>query len=98
MKQQLEYLLVLMEIKLILKQNFFHLDGKKRFHLKSSKNLDKADELGIEMGKTLKKNLIILIKNNMHILFTRPIEDCHEMILKFQSLGHKVSHLPLIRY
>ena len=32
----------------------------------------------------------------MHILFTRPIEDCHEMILKFQSLGHNVSHLPLI--
>jgi len=32
----------------------------------------------------------------MHILLTRPIEDCHEMILKFQSLGHEVSHLPLI--
>jgi uroporphyrinogen-III synthase len=39
---------------------------------------------------------MILIKNNMHILFTRPLEDCHEMILKFQSLGHEVSHLPLI--
>jgi len=32
----------------------------------------------------------------MHILFTRPLEDCHKMILKFQSLGHEVSHLPLI--
>ncbi len=32
----------------------------------------------------------------MHILFTRPLEDCHEMILKFQLLGHEVSHLPLI--
>ena len=32
----------------------------------------------------------------MHILFTRPLEDCSEMILKFQSLGHKVSHLPLL--
>jgi len=32
----------------------------------------------------------------MHILFTRPLEDCHEMMLKFQSLGHEVSHLPLI--
>ena len=32
----------------------------------------------------------------MYILFTRPLEDCHEMILKFQSLGHEVSHLPLI--
>ena len=33
----------------------------------------------------------------MHILFTRPLEDCHEMILKFQSLGHEISHLPLIK-
>ena len=32
----------------------------------------------------------------MHILFTRPLEDCHEMILKFQTLGHNISHLPLI--
>ena len=32
----------------------------------------------------------------MHILFTRPLEDCSEMILKFQSLGHNVSHLPLL--
>jgi len=32
----------------------------------------------------------------MHILFTRPLEDCYEMILKFQSLGHEISHLPLV--
>jgi len=32
----------------------------------------------------------------MHILFTRPLEDSHEIILRFQSLGHEVSHLPLI--
>ncbi len=32
----------------------------------------------------------------MHILLTRPLEDCSDMILKFQSLGHKVSHLPLL--
>ena len=32
----------------------------------------------------------------MHILLTRPLEDCSEMIAKFQSLDHKVSHLPLI--
>ncbi len=32
----------------------------------------------------------------MHILLTRPIEDCSEMIVKFQSLDHKVSHLSLI--
>ena len=32
----------------------------------------------------------------MHILLTRPLEDCSEMIMKFQSLGHQVSHLPLL--
>jgi len=32
----------------------------------------------------------------MHILLTRPLEDNHEMILKFKSLGHKVTHMPLI--
>ena len=32
----------------------------------------------------------------MHILLTRPLEDCSEMIIRFQSLGHKVSHLPLL--
>ena len=32
----------------------------------------------------------------MHILLTRPLEDNHEMILKFKSLGHEVSHMPLI--
>ena len=32
----------------------------------------------------------------MHILLTRPLEDCSEMILKFKSLGHQVSHIPLI--
>ena len=39
---------------------------------------------------------MIHIKDSMHILLTRPLEDCSEMILKFQSLGHQVSHLPLI--
>ena len=32
----------------------------------------------------------------MHILLTRPLEDCSEMIIKFRSLGHQVSHLPLL--
>jgi uroporphyrinogen-III synthase len=32
----------------------------------------------------------------MHILFTRPLEDCSKMILKFKSLGHQVSHMPLL--
>ena len=32
----------------------------------------------------------------MHILLTRPLEDCSDIIVKFQSLGHQVSHLPLL--
>jgi len=32
----------------------------------------------------------------MHILLTRPLEDSHELILKFQRLGHEVSHMSLI--
>ena len=32
----------------------------------------------------------------MHVLLTRPLEDCSKMILKLQSLGHKFSHLPLL--
>ena len=37
-----------------------------------------------------------VIKNSMHVLFTRPLEDSKELILKFRSLGHKVSHMPVI--
>jgi len=33
----------------------------------------------------------------MHILFTRPLEDSEELILKFKDLGHKVSHMPVIQ-
>ena len=33
----------------------------------------------------------------MHILLTRPLEDCLDMILKFKSLGHQVSHVPLLK-
>ena len=33
----------------------------------------------------------------MHILLTRPLDDCKELILKFKQLGHKVSHLPVIK-
>ena len=32
----------------------------------------------------------------MHILLTRPLENSHNLILRFQSLGHKVLHIPLI--
>ena len=32
----------------------------------------------------------------MHILLTRPLQDCLDMILKFQLMGHQVSHLPLL--
>ena len=38
-----------------LEAELFSLDGNKRFHLKLSENIDKANELGIEMGKNLKK-------------------------------------------
>jgi hydroxymethylbilane synthase len=41
--------------KIHLEAELFSLDGSKRFHLKSSENIDKANELGIEMGKELKK-------------------------------------------
>ena len=41
--------------KINLEVELFSLDGSKRFYLKSSKSIDKAEELGIEMGKTLKK-------------------------------------------
>ena len=32
----------------------------------------------------------------MHILLTRQLDDCYEMILKLKNLGHKVSHLPTL--
>ena len=32
----------------------------------------------------------------MHILLTRQLDDCVETILRFKSLGHQVSHLPLL--
>ena len=47
--------------KINLEAELFSLDGKKRFHLKSSGEIDKAYKLGIEMGKTLKK-----ISNNSY--------------------------------
>ena len=47
--------------KINLEAELSSLDGSKRFHLKASENLDKADELGIEIKKTLKK-----ISNNSY--------------------------------
>ena len=41
--------------KINLEAELFSLDGKERFYLKSSREIDKANELGIEIGKTLKK-------------------------------------------
>ena len=32
----------------------------------------------------------------MHILLTRQLEDCSELIVRFKDLGHMVSHLPLL--
>ena len=36
------------------------------------------------------------IKNKMHILLTRQLEDCSDLIFRFKELGHIVSHLPLL--
>ena len=47
--------------KINLEAELFSLDGSKRFYLKSSENIGKANELGIEMGKTLKR-----ISNNSY--------------------------------
>jgi len=33
----------------------------------------------------------------MHILLTRPLEDSQELIIRFQKLGHQISHMPLIK-
>ncbi len=33
----------------------------------------------------------------MHILLTRPLEDSKNLILRFTTLGNKVSHLPVIK-
>jgi len=33
----------------------------------------------------------------MHILLTRPLDDSKDLIIKFKSLGHKVSHFPVIK-
>jgi len=47
--------------KINLEAELFSLDGSKRFHLKLSENINKANELGIEVGKALKK-----MSNNSH--------------------------------
>jgi len=41
--------------KISLEAELFSLDGKQRFHVKSSKDLKLVSELGIEVGETLKK-------------------------------------------
>jgi hydroxymethylbilane synthase len=47
--------------KIILEAELFSLDGKQRFHVKLSKNLKLAGELGMEVGEILKKQ-----SNNSH--------------------------------
>ena len=47
--------------KINLEAELFSLDGSKRFYLKSFEKIEKAGDLGIEMGKTLKK-----ISNNSY--------------------------------
>ena len=49
------------ENKINLEAELFSLDGKKRFYLKLSKAVDKAIELGVEVGNKLKKD-----SNNSH--------------------------------
>ncbi len=34
----------------------------------------------------------------MHILLTRQLEDCSDLIFRFRKLGHIVSHLPLLKF
>ena len=46
---------VISEEKIILEAELFSLDGKERFHCKSSKDIKHAAELGIEIGENLKK-------------------------------------------
>ena len=41
--------------KINLEVELFSLDGSQRFYLKSLESINKAEELGIEIGKTLKK-------------------------------------------
>ena len=41
--------------KIILEAELFSLDGKERFHCKSSKDIKHAAELGIEIGENLIK-------------------------------------------
>ena len=47
--------------KIILEAELFSLDGKQRFHVKLSKHLKLAGELGMEVGEILKKQ-----SNNSH--------------------------------
>ncbi len=49
------------------------------------------------MEKNLNYNQKVHIKISMHILLTRPLEDSKQLILKFSSMKHKVSHLPLLK-
>ena len=42
--------------KINLEAELFSLDGRKRFYLKSSKEISRAKELGIEVGNKLKKD------------------------------------------
>jgi len=34
----------------------------------------------------------------MHILLTRQLDDCSDLIFRFRKLGHMVSHLPLLNF
>ena len=80
-----------------LSAELFSVDGKHRYFIKDTKDINLAKELGREVGEALKSQSKGVIKDKMHILLTRPLDDCKELILRFKSLGHKVSHLPVIK-
>ena len=44
----------------------------------------------------LKKNQKEPTKNRMHLLLTRQLEDCSDLIVRFKELGLIVAHLPLL--
>ena len=46
-------------MKITLEGELFSLDGKQRFYYKSSKDINSAYELGIEIGENLKKQSMV---------------------------------------
>ena len=75
----------------------FSIDGRRRYYYKVRSETKKSIEAGKTLGKKLKEQSGGDYKNNMHIMLTRPIEDSKVLISKLKSLGHDVSHMPVIK-